>query len=118
MGHSSDLVPAYSAFDVFSLSSDSEQQPVSLLEAMAAEVAVAATDVGDIALTLPPEARLHVVPLGPHVESTLGAAFGTLAKSMAKRAQLTRLGLNRVEAHYSVQSMLNGYGAVFESVLR
>jgi glycosyltransferase involved in cell wall biosynthesis len=36
------------AFDVFALSSDTEQMPLSVLEAMAAERPVVATDVGDV----------------------------------------------------------------------
>jgi glycosyltransferase involved in cell wall biosynthesis len=48
-GHRADLADVYAAFDVFALTSDSEQQPVSLLEAMAAGRPVAATDVGDVA---------------------------------------------------------------------
>ena len=116
-GHQADLVPAYSALDVFSLSSDSEQQPVSLLEAMAAGVPVAATDVGDIARTLSPEARAHVVPLGPEVEGALGEAFATLASSQEERDRLAQLGLGRVQAEFSVEAMLKGYGATFDSAL-
>lgn len=116
-GHTSDLVPAYSAFDVFSLSSDSEQQPVSLLEAMAAEVPVASTDVGDIARTLPTEARVHVVPLGTSVETALGDAFSALAASKPKRTELARLGLERVRTEYSHGAMIDAYGEVFSSVL-
>ena len=116
-GHQTDLVPAYSALDVFTLSSDSEQQPVSLLEAMAAGVPVAATDVGDIARTLSPEARNHVVPLGPDVEPALGRAFAALAASQETRAQLSELGLARVQAEFSVEAMLKGYGSTFEAAL-
>ncbi|QDV06874.1 Putative glycosyltransferase EpsF [Planctomycetes bacterium Poly30] len=116
-GHTSDLVPAYSAFDVFSLSSDSEQQPVSLLEAMAAGVPAATTDVGDISRTLPPEARVHVVPLGVNVEATLGAAFSRLAASKEKRDELARLGLERVRAEYSHGAMIAAYQTIFSSVL-
>lgn len=116
-GHQSDLVPAYSALDVFTLSSDSEQQPVSLLEAMAAGVPVAATDVGDISRTLSPEARKHVVPLGPDVESALGAAFATLAASPELRGKLIQLGLERVQAEFSVDAMLRGYGSTFDAAL-
>ncbi len=116
-GHQSDLVPAYSALDVFSLSSDSEQQPVSLLEAMAAGVPVAATDVGDIARTLSPEAREHVIPLGPEVETALGAAFAALAASPEMHGKLAQQGLERVQAEFSVDAMLRGYGSTFDAAL-
>ena len=39
---------AYTAMDVFALSSDTEQMPLSLLEAMACELPVAALAVGDV----------------------------------------------------------------------
>ena len=116
-GHQTDLVPAYSALDVFTLSSDSEQQPVSLLEAMSAGVPVAATDVGDISRTLSPEARTHVVPLGPDVERALGDAFAALAASPETRSELAQLGLARVQAEFSVDAMLRGYASTFESAL-
>lgn len=39
---------AYARFDIFALSSDTEQMPLSLMEAMAAGLPVVATDVGDV----------------------------------------------------------------------
>lgn len=116
-GHISDLRAAYSAFDAFALSSDSEQQPVSLLEAMAAGCPVAATDVGDIAPTLPAEARPHVVPLGPQVEQHLGAALATLAKDPERAARLGALGRERVAREFSLGAMVERYRAVFETAM-
>ncbi len=116
-GHLRELRPAYSAFDVFALSSDSEQQPVSLLEAMSAGVSVAATDVGDISKTLPPEARVHVVPLSASADTNLAAALGALARDPRKRARLAELGLARVRASFSVTAMIDAYGKVFETAL-
>ena len=49
------------SFDVFALSSDTEQMPLSALEAMAAGRAVAATDVGDVRAILAAENRPFVV---------------------------------------------------------
>ena len=61
LGHRADLVPVYQALDVFCLSSDTEQLPVSLLEAMACGAPVIATDVGDLRAILPEEAHAGLV---------------------------------------------------------
>jgi len=116
-GHTSDLVPAYSAMDVFSLSSDSEQQPVSLLEAMAAGVPAAATNVGDIARTLGPDARRFIVDLDEDAERSLGAAFAQLAADAELRADLAAQGLERVRAEFSNEAMIDAYGRIFRSTL-
>ena len=52
VGHMPDPPQAYRHMDLFALSSDTEQMPLSLLEAMASGLAVASTDVGDVALML------------------------------------------------------------------
>lgn len=117
-GHLTDLAPAYSAFDALGITSDSEQQPVSLLEAMAAEVPVVATDVGDVSATLPPEGRLFVVPLGPNVEEELAGAMARLAGAVDQRTSLAAEGLERVRERYSLEAMVSAYGDVYESALR
>lgn len=47
-GHVSDPAPLYSSFDLFALTSDTEQMPYTVLEAMAAGLPIVATDVGDV----------------------------------------------------------------------
>lgn len=49
------------AFDIFALSSDSEQYPTSLMEAMAAGLPVVATDVGDTLGMVSPDNRPFIV---------------------------------------------------------
>ncbi len=51
-----------SLFTVFAISSDTEQMPLSVLEAMAAGVPIVATDVGDVRSMLAAENRPFVVP--------------------------------------------------------
>lgn len=116
-GHLEDLRPVYSAMDAFALSSDSEQQPVSLLEAMAAGRPVAATDVGDIASTLPPEARVNAVPLGPAVEPNLGRALASLAEDPARASALGSAGLARVAEDFSLDAMVERYRTVYEGAM-
>lgn len=48
LGHRTDLAIVFENLDVFALSSDTEQMPVSVLEAMASGLCVVATSVGDI----------------------------------------------------------------------
>ncbi len=48
--------------DIFALSSDTEQMPLSVLEAMAAGLPIVATAVGDVAQMVCEEGRFYVVP--------------------------------------------------------
>jgi glycosyltransferase involved in cell wall biosynthesis len=52
----------YPRMDIFALSSDTEQMPLSVLEAMAAGLPVVATAVGDVAQMVSAENRDYVVP--------------------------------------------------------
>jgi glycosyltransferase involved in cell wall biosynthesis len=69
--------------DIFALSSDTEQMPLGVLEAMAAGLPVVATDVGDVAQMVSPDNRDYVVPAGD-----FAAALGRLAAAdgSARRA--------------------------------
>jgi glycosyltransferase involved in cell wall biosynthesis len=55
LGHVEDTSPLYRTFDVFALTSDTEQMPYTVLEAMAAGNPVVATDVGDVRSMVSPE---------------------------------------------------------------
>jgi glycosyltransferase involved in cell wall biosynthesis len=61
-GHVEAPQPLYRGFDLFVQSSDTEQMPLSVLEAMAAGLPVVATDVGDIRAMVAPDNRPFIVP--------------------------------------------------------
>ena len=116
-GHRTDLAAFYSAFDVFTLTSDSEQQPVSLLEAMATGAPVAATDVGDIAASLPPEARRFTVPLGPETDGALARTYGELLADAELREELSTAGRAHVVKEFSLERMAKAYEALWRGAL-
>src|SRR5208282_2175481 len=62
-GHIIAPAPFYGAFDLFAVSSDTEQMPIAVIEAMAAGLAVASTDVGDVRTMLAPENASFIGPL-------------------------------------------------------
>jgi glycosyltransferase involved in cell wall biosynthesis len=82
--------------DVFALSSDTEQMPVALLEAMACSLPVVATDVGDV----------------------LAEQLTALLRDRELRARLGRQNRARVEERFSFEAMLAAYRAVYTAALQ
>jgi glycosyltransferase involved in cell wall biosynthesis len=112
-GHTEDTPRAYRGFDIFALSSDTEQMPMSVLEAMAAALPVAATDVGDVAAMLADENRPFVVP--PE-DAALAEALKTLLGAPALRAAVGAANRARAEQEYDEAAMLRAYAALFGAV--
>lgn len=98
-------------FDLYAISSDSEQFPISLVEAMAAALPVAATDVGDITAMVAPENRPFVVPRGD--EAALAGAIAALVADPALRAQLGAANRAKAVAEYDEQVMIARYGGLY-----
>jgi glycosyltransferase involved in cell wall biosynthesis len=92
-GHVAQQQLLYRGFDLFALSSDTEQMPLSVLEAMAAGLPVAATDVGDVRAMLADANAGLVTRLQ---DAALAGAIQVLLRQPELRR---RLGLaNRVKA--------------------
>jgi glycosyltransferase involved in cell wall biosynthesis len=86
-GHSAAPERWMASFDIFALSSDTEQMPLSVLEAMAAGLPVVATDVGDVRLMVSAENRKLVVPRDA---DAMAAAFARALDSGAGAANRLR----------------------------
>jgi L-malate glycosyltransferase len=98
-------------FDLFALSSDTEQMPNALLEAMAASRAVAAVDVGDVRSILCEENRHFVAARDD--EAAFAAVLSRLLRDPAKRIELGRRNRERVVAAFSQARMFTAYSLIF-----
>jgi glycosyltransferase involved in cell wall biosynthesis len=110
-GHTGDPSKILGRFDLFLLSSDTEQMPNSVLEAMAAGLAVAATDVGDVKRMLSAENAGFVVPT--HDENALSAAIHCLLRDRELAARIGRSNRERVRAEFSLGVMANRYEELY-----
>ena len=110
-GHVADPVALLKRLDIFALSSDTEQMPLSLLEAMAAGLPVAATDVGDVRSML---AEVNA----PYVTALDDAALAKGLRSLLDQPGLRRaLGTaNRIKAEqeFNQEAMFQAWAAAFD----
>ena len=121
-GHHEDLAPAYAAMDIFAISSDTEQMPIALLEAMAAELPVVSTDVGDVRSMMPDGQSEFVVPVnvstGPdRSPAALAAALEQLLGKPDLRAKLGSSNRERVLEQFSYAPMLDSYRQRYNAAL-
>jgi len=110
-GHEPDPAPLYRSFDIFSLTSDTEQMPMTVLEAMAAALPVAATDVGDIREMLAPENGAFIVPRD---DRALADAFLALLRQPELRRSVGAANRARAERDYDQEVMFRAYAALFD----
>jgi len=97
--------------DIFALSSDTEQMPVALLEAMAARLPVAAVNVGDVKAMVSQENQQFVVARDD--DTAFVAAIERLLREPAIRERLGNLNRERVVAEFSQKRMFDRYTDLF-----
>jgi glycosyltransferase involved in cell wall biosynthesis len=98
-------------FDIFALSSDSEQFPISLVEAMAAGLPAVATEVGDIPAMVSADNRPLIV--AAEDEAAFTAALDTLAERPDLRRAIGRANRARAESEYDERAMIARYASLY-----
>jgi glycosyltransferase involved in cell wall biosynthesis len=113
LGHRDDARDIVMQCDIVALSSDTEQMPFVILEAMDAGLPIASVDVGDVRHMVSAENRPFIVPLD---DTALTSAMGNLLDDAALRATIGKANKARLRECYDVQSMTGQYSRLFESV--
>jgi glycosyltransferase involved in cell wall biosynthesis len=114
LGHRTDVVDLHHAFDLFVQSSDYEGTPNAVLEAMAMETPVVATDVGGTGELVRDQIDGLVVPAGDvsrlsqAIEEALGDAATTAVRTAAARG--------RVETDLSFDARMAAVEAIYEEL--
>lgn len=109
-GHIPDPAGIYASMDVFALSSDTEQMPYSVIEAMAAGLSVASVDVGDVGRMVAPDNADFIVPLS---DERLADALCRLLADAELRQRIGAANRRKAERDYDQSVMFDSYAALF-----
>lgn len=114
-GHLTDIRPMLADADVFAMTSETEQMPNALLQAMAAGLAVVAYSAGDIAHMMPERQKPYVLNQNDHEGYV--AALARLLSNEALRHRLGQENRLHVEKAYAMTDMLDAYGGLYRDSL-
>jgi L-malate glycosyltransferase len=113
VGHVPKPEAVMGAFDIFVMTSDTEQMPYAVIEAMAARRLVLSTDVGDIATIVAEQNRPFVVP-----RDDPDAFAAALARLTTDDELCRRIGLanrEKVERDYAIPPMVDAFRRIFDA---
>ncbi|MBV9266522.1 MAG: glycosyltransferase [Acidobacteriaceae bacterium] len=114
-GAIADTAPYYNIMNLFAMSSNTEQTPNALLEAMASGVPAVCTAAGDTKRILGPDAASQTVPIGDR------DAYVRVLRLMQADTQLlaghANANLRRCTELYSIDNMIEEYRRAYLSVI-
>ena len=98
--------------DLFALSSDTEQQPISMLEAMALGIPVVATRVGDVPFIVPAEVGQAV--LSAPDDAAFTATLQSVLDQRSAWPAWAAANLARARSHFAFDDMVARWRLVFD----
>jgi glycosyltransferase involved in cell wall biosynthesis len=109
-GHRDDTPTLYAGFDIFALSSDTEQMPLSVIEAMASGLPVVSTDVGDVRGMLAADNNAFVTPLDA---GAMANALIALLADPGRHAAIGAANLAKAQRDFAQAAMFERYRALW-----
>ncbi len=109
-GQQADTPAFYARFDMFALSSDTEQMPLSVIEAMASGLPVVSTDVGDVRLMVAAENAPFVTGLD---DDSMAEALAALASDPAARRAIGAANLAKARRDFDQAAMFASHAALW-----
>ncbi len=103
------------AFNIFALSSDTEQMPISVVEAMAAGLPVVSTDVGDISTMVCPD---NAPFIKGHDAETLANNLMYFMDSPQQAEQIGTQNHAKAVKDYTQTRMIGAYKELFSNLMR
>ncbi|PIY27076.1 MAG: hypothetical protein COZ10_00885 [Comamonadaceae bacterium CG_4_10_14_3_um_filter_60_75] len=110
-GYLADPISRLIEFDLFALSSDTEQLPIAMLEAMACGIPVVATRVGDVAHIMPSVAQSALAD--PNDAAFTAALLGAINQRSAW-PQWVAAGKQVVADRYAMSQMQDQWRRIFD----
>jgi glycosyltransferase involved in cell wall biosynthesis len=113
-GHTPDVVSLHHAFDLFAQSSEYEGTPNAVLEAMAMETPIVATEAGGTAELVRDGQHGRIIPIG-RAEALIAAIQAALATPAETRA-MAEQARRRVEGELSFETRVRRVEAIYEEM--
>ncbi|HEX3291448.1 MAG TPA: glycosyltransferase [Gaiella sp.] len=115
LGYQEHVAAWYAVCDAIVLTSASEGTPVTIIEALAAARAVVATEVGGVPDVVDDGETGFLVPPGD--TEALAARLELLAREPARRAEMGRIGRERVLRRYAVERLVDDVDGLYRELL-
>jgi len=114
-GYLTDPISRLIEFDLFALSSDTEQLPIAMLEAMACGIPVVATRVGDVAQIMPKVAH---AALAAADDASLTATLLAAVQARSTWPAWAEAGQYQIKAQYALEAMQAAWLRIFDGLFK